>query len=186
MVTGGECGNCGHVFQDDDEIKESVRDLINAIKFKTNKTNYCIVFNELLGELKSAGDCDFLHDKAVTISDLLLNLAGFETEEDESESTITCESTIIGVYHNQGYSDKYSDGRTPVLMSPLLVATVEHPAPPTSFKLGHGTLKTIENAWDEFVKTEPETDTQFEQFLFDKYGFKSARVEGEPDISISV
>jgi hypothetical protein len=189
MVTGGECINCGHVFQDEyypEEldnmiIKDEVKNLVELIKFKVTtrnmpKTDICNVFNELLAGFKNAGDCDFLHDKSVTISDLLLNLAGFETSDEDEE---TDEETIIGVYHNQGaYSDEYN-GNFP-LMTPILVATVSHPAKRESFELGKGTLKLINDAWDKFVETEPDTDTQFEQFLIEKYGLKSG--EGKPHL----
>jgi len=89
MITGGECKNCGHVFQDEmTPIEDSIADLIAQIKFKVTtrnmpKTDTCNVFNELLAALKSEGDCDLLHDKACQTAELLLNLAGFKTEEEE-------------------------------------------------------------------------------------------------------
>jgi|TARA_Y100000034_G_scaffold135146_2_gene205898 hypothetical protein len=177
MVKGGDCLNCRHVFQDDDEIQDSVNDLISVIKSKVAETSEVVVYNELRYALQKFGNCDPKVQTAprnsTQTASSLLRLAGFNDgimwSTDEAD-----ESTVIGVYTTQGNKPPY------------LVATVIHPANKNSFELGKGALKLIEDAWDEFLKGEPELDKQFETYLVFRYGFKAASFDAKPDISITV
>ena len=79
---------------------------------------------------------------------------------------------IITVIHDQGaYTD---DGEK------IVVATVGAP----SGKLIEVIKKEIHNAWDEFQKTEPDVDSQFEAFLCSEYVYIPA--EGKQSISESI
>ena len=79
---------------------------------------------------------------------------------------------IVTVTHNQGaYTD---DGGN------IIVATVGAP----SDKPIEEIKKEIHDAWDEFQKTEPDMDSQFEAFLMSEYVYVPAK--GKQSISASI